>query len=478
MRRVLVVGAGMAGLGAALALGRRGQQVILCERDPASVPAGIEEMWTAWPRPGLPQGGQAHIVQSRFCRELRAHAPDILDRARGAGALSLNSSAWRPGGDPLPEDAELEALYCRRPIMEGLLRQAVAAEPQVEARAGCAVAGLLAERPGQDGLPRVVGVRTRDGTELRAGTVVVAGGRTLPLAAWLRAIGAATPEEIVEDCGLLYYGRTFRVRPTVADPAGCAPPFMLHDLGYMHAGIIPQDSGSFFVLLTPSSTERELRVLHREDAFMAAARSIPTLAPWLAPGRSVALGPVGALGRLNNMLRRFVAADRPLALGLFVIGDARCHTNPTAGWGVGLGVSQAFALAELLTEGPADPAARALAFEGRVAEELAGWHRLIVERDRARTRLWQGGQDPPSGSPDEDFEAYVRTVVAPAMAEDPAVFRAAMRRMTQLDAPDALARNTAVLERAETLAAARTPPATVPMGPSREELLAILARTI
>ena len=456
MRTVVVVGAGLAGLGAALALGRRGRQVILCERDPAPVPTGIEEMWTAWPRPGTPQAHLLHIFQPRFCREMRTHAPDILDRACAAGALPFNSSTRRPGGDPLPEDRELDALYCRRPIMEGLLRQAVEAEPGIEVRAGCAVAGLLADPAGQDGLPRVVGVRTRDGAELRADAVIVAGGRHLPLPAWLKAIGAAIPEEVVEGCGGLYFGRNFRVLPTVEDPDGAPPPWMLQDLGYLGVILSPGDNGTFCLVLGPRSADRELRVLRKENAFMAAARSMPSLAPWLAPEKSVAIGPVEALGRLNNLLRRFVVAGRPPALG----------------------VSQAFAIADVLTEGSADPLAQALAFEDRVAGELEGWHHLIVEQDRAHTRVWQGGQDPPPSSPGEDFEAYVRTMVTPAMADDSAVFRAARRRMTLLDPPEALARNTAVLERAAALAATRRPPAAAQARPTREELLAIVAHTM
>lgn len=474
MQRIVVVGAGMAGLGAALACARREHQVILCERDAALVPSGPEEMWTAWPRPGTPQAHLPHVFQPRFCRELRRHAPEILDRAIAAGAILFNNSTRRPGGDPLPEDAELDALYCRRPIMEGVVRQVVETEPGVEVRAGCAVAGLLAAPSAYPGLPRVVGVRTRDGTDVHGDAVVVAGGRHLPLAAWLTGIGAAPPEEVLEECGRLYFARNFRVLPTVEHPGGELPAPLAHDLGYMGAILFPGDSGTFCVVLGPDTTDRALRVLHREGAFMAAARSIPTLAPWVASEKSVAIGPVEAMGHLNNMVRRFVLGDRPLALGLFVIGDARCHTNPIMGWGAGLGVSQAFTLAETLAEGPVEPLARARAFEERVAGELEGWHHLVVERDRALTRVRQGGEDMPPSTPEEDFEAFARTVVAPAAAEDPTIFRAVVRRMALLDAPDALARNTAVLERAATLSATRVPLAATPAGPTRAELLAIL----
>jgi hypothetical protein len=53
-----------------------------------------------------------------------------------------------------------------------------------------------------------------------------------------------------------------------------------------------------------------------------------------------------------------------------------------------------------------------------------------------------------------------------------------MRRLALLDPPDALARNTAVLERARELAAAHQPtPETPPerRGPTRDELLQIMA---
>ena len=62
------------------------------------------------------------------------------------------------------------------------------------------------------------------------------------------------------------------------------------------------------------------------------------------------------------------------------------------------------------------------------------------------------------------------------MAEDQAVCLAVRRRLTLLDPPDALARNTAVLERAAALAAARHTPPKLPAAPvpTREELLAII----
>ena len=160
-----------------------------------------------------------------------------------------------------------------------------------------------------------------------------------------------------------------------------------------------------------------------------------------------------------------------------MIGDARCHTNPSLGWGAGLGVSQAFALAEVLTTGPNDALARALAFEERVAGELVGWHRVIGQIDRERTARWQGaGNGVRPACPDDDPEAFAWKVVLPAVGEDPAVFRAFNRWINLLDPPDALATNTALLERVAELAARRTPSAEPPaaQGPTRDALLALI----
>jgi 2-polyprenyl-6-methoxyphenol hydroxylase-like FAD-dependent oxidoreductase len=78
MSEIVVVGAGIAGLGVALALGRQGRHVIVCERDAAPVPASTDEMWFAWHRPGVAQAPNGHGFLPRLTLELREHAPDIL----------------------------------------------------------------------------------------------------------------------------------------------------------------------------------------------------------------------------------------------------------------------------------------------------------------------------------------------------------------------------------------------------------------
>jgi hypothetical protein len=202
---------------------------------------------------------------------------------------------------------------------------------------------------------------------------------------------------------------------------------------------------------------------------------------------STPIGRVEAMGRLNNMLRRFVVAGRPLATSLFVVGDARCHTNPAFGWGASLAMAQAFTLADVLAGHPDDPLAQALAFEARLEHDLARWHHIAVAADRARMQQQSHSQaslslplplpEAPTALADDDPESVIRTLVMPATSEDPALFRAYTRRWHLLDPPDALPQNAALLEHARALAEVRQPPARPPerLGPTREEVLALIA---
>ena len=98
-----------------------------------------------------------------------------------------------------------------------------------------------------------MGVRTRDGAELHADVVVLAGGRSLPLARWLGEIGAAVPEERTEDCGLIYYCRYLRTLPIAEDAVGTPPLAPIIDLNYLAAAVLPGDNDTFYALLAPGS---------------------------------------------------------------------------------------------------------------------------------------------------------------------------------------------------------------------------------
>jgi 2-polyprenyl-6-methoxyphenol hydroxylase-like FAD-dependent oxidoreductase len=470
---IVVVGAGIGGLGVALLLGRQGRQVVVCERDAAPVPESAEAMWSDWPRSGTPHAPLGHSYNGGFRLLLQQRAPDVLKRLVEVSAPSMDWGAGLPGDERRPEDDDMVGLLARRAVLEGILRQAVEAEPTVELRSGCQVTGLLAAASSLDGVPRVTGVRTRDGSEIAAESVLVAGGRSVPIQRWLEAIGVPAAAEESEGSGFQWYTRFFQVQPRAGeDPVLAARFAWIMDLRYVIYDFLGADRGTFCVEFGVPTWDHELHELHREEVFMAVARAMPEGPISLGPDRVVPIGPVAPFGQESNRLRCFMRDGRPLALGLHVIGDARCTTHNIYSWGTGMAFAEAATLADILTEQRGDALAQALAFEERWGDEIEGRYRLSLELDRARLRDYHGE---PKWAPSDGGEGFIQTIVAPAAGEDPEIFRALRRRGNQLDPVGALAKNTALHDRARALAAVRPPQApSAPPGPTRDEVIRII----
>jgi 2-polyprenyl-6-methoxyphenol hydroxylase-like FAD-dependent oxidoreductase len=414
-----------------------------------------------------------HTFYPGFRVLLRERAPDVLQRLWDLGAPPLDWSARMPGDERRPEDTELTGIMCRRPVLEGILRQAVEAEPTVELHAGCHVTGLLAEPSSFDGVPRVVGVRTRDHGNIAAASVVVAGGRRLPIRRWLEEIGAQPPTEEAEGCGFQWYARHFRILLRTGEDHMVATQLTtVSDLQWIKYVFFGTDQGTFCAEFGVPIWAHELHTLHQETIFMAAARAMPEGPNWLDPERATPIGPVAAMGQEYNLLRQLMHEGRPLALGLHVIGDARCQTNSSYGWAVRLAFAEAVTLADVLAEWPSDAVAQAAAFEARMGGEIAGRYRLSLALDRACLRAYRGE---PAWDPSDGGHGFIEAVVGPAASQDAEVFRAVMRRLFQLDPADALAANTAVLERARQIAATKPLTLQRPPGPTRDDVLQIIA---
>jgi 2-polyprenyl-6-methoxyphenol hydroxylase-like FAD-dependent oxidoreductase len=473
MSEVVIVGAGIGGLATALLLGREGRDVVVCERDAAPVPTAPEEMWSGWHRPGIPQAPLGHTFLPGFRALLARRAPDVLERVCAAGAPLVDLAGDMPGGERRPEDAELKAIMCRRAVLEGILRQTVAAEPTVQIRAGCDVTGLAATSSPMRGVPRVVGVHVRGAGTIAGDTVVVAGGRLVPVPRWLGAIGVQAPAERAEGCGFVTFTRFFRINPRRGEDHRVSTRLTVEgDPGFMSYEIFGADSSTFCVELIPPASDHALRGLRHEAVHMAAARLLPEIEDWLDPGRATPIGPVAAMGQERNVLRQFVTAGRPVALGLHVIGDARCQLDSLYAWGAGVALAGAVTLVDVLAEHRADLEAQALAFEHRMGAEIGGRHALSLARDRAAARRYRG--EPEWDEPDRGIGLLQSTVV-PAADEDADVHRAVARWENQLDPVDALLQNSAVIERARMLAASRKRPPPSAPEPTRERLLELIA---
>ena len=141
---VVVIGGGVGGLAAALAVSRAGHRVTVLERDPLPADADPEEAFVS-ERTGAPQAHQTHGFLARVVVELREHLPDVLDALIAAGGHTLDTTAAL--GEPQPGDEDLAVLVVRRTTFEWVLRNAALAEPHVSIRTDATATGLTVSPP-------------------------------------------------------------------------------------------------------------------------------------------------------------------------------------------------------------------------------------------------------------------------------------------------------------------------------------------
>src|ERR1700744_4280548 len=209
--RVLVIGAGMAGLWAALALAPTGRDVILLERDPPPPDGGADAAFDSWARRGVGHLRHSHAFLARLRLIIRDEHPQLLEDLLAAGCRDLGfegglTDIHKRNYTPEAVDNDLAVLTSRRTTLELIMRRYVERQPNVTIRSGAFVKDLLVT-PGA--VPTVTGVLLEDAEgchELTADLVADAAGRTSAAIEQLREAGATIPEE-TEDCGILYFTR-------------------------------------------------------------------------------------------------------------------------------------------------------------------------------------------------------------------------------------------------------------------------------
>ena len=336
---------------------------------------------------------------------------------------------------------------------------------------------FLCDTPSTPNLLFVTGVRLEDGSHIAGGLTVVATGRRSPIPAWLARLGALPVEEDVDDAGIVYLTRFYRL---TADPATAPGGLIGGDLGYVKYGVFGGDNGTFSVTLAVPVADHELRrKLGEPAAFERTARSLPATTAWL-DGRPEAISGVHVMAGLINRWRELVRDGAPVALGVHAIGDAQVCTNPLYGRGCTTGFWQAHLLAEAVRAHPDDQREQALALAAATRQHLHPWYRASVHQDRESRRVAAAilaGDDPDDPS---DPRAFMRSVfrdgLLPAVRHDPVVFRAFVRSFNLVSPPDAMFMDEDI--RSRVLAAwqerDQRPPEV--MGPAtRSELLALLS---
>jgi choline dehydrogenase-like flavoprotein len=135
MAEIVVAGAGIGGLTAAMLLAGDGHAVTVLERDPEPPPATTEEAWAGWERKGVNQFRLPHFFLARFRILLEAELPRVLPALDAAGALRTNAIAEAPefvSGGPRPGDEEFWSVAQRLPPGVGVVGVHVGLRPDLE----------------------------------------------------------------------------------------------------------------------------------------------------------------------------------------------------------------------------------------------------------------------------------------------------------------------------------------------------------
>lgn len=471
MGRIVIIGAGICGLGTALLLARDGHDVTVLERDDQAPPGTAGEAWDGWDRRGVAQFRQPHNFMPGMRRFMEAELPDVQAALVAAGAARFEFLNTAPphllGGEPRAIDEALWTWTARRPLGEWIFLQAAEHEPNLTVRRGVWVSGLVTGPSLRPDAPNVAGVRTNRGETLAADLVVDATGRASRAGEWLEAIGAAGPYEESADCNFSYHTRFFHGRL----PQRVGPP--LADYDTISILTLPGDNDTWSVTVFRSSQDAELRGLRQDEAWTRAVRAHPMHAHWVD---GEPLTDVLNMSGVVDRYRRFRAADTPLVTGFVAVADAWACTNPSGGRGMTVGMEHARRLRDALRSAGEDGWALVEAFDEATERDIAPWYAAQQAADRARFALidarLQGREPPPPADPlTRDLRA-----LSTAMIVDPDLFRFGLEYVSVLTPAQHIMERPGVRERVYAAASevARAPPPRFP-GPDRQRLTELVA---
>jgi len=251
--KILVAGAGIAGLGAALALSGETRDVVFVDRDPPPPDTSPEEAFMHWERRGATQLRHSHAFLGRLTSLIRDRYPDLMKELLAEGTRLFGFAEGLPPNLEKkyvaePSDADLTLLFSRRTTLELVIRRYAATLPGISFVTDAGVRGLLTRK--ENGRIIVEGLKVeRNGTveDMRADIVIDATGRNTVFPDWFRTEGTVVREES-SPCGILYFTRHYRLRDGQDEPPRDGVPGG-GDLGYIKFGVFIADNRHFSVTL-------------------------------------------------------------------------------------------------------------------------------------------------------------------------------------------------------------------------------------
>jgi len=484
--QVLIAGGGIAGLGAALALGGGARAVTILDRDPPPPHASAEQAFYAWERKGATQLRHSHAFIGRLTTLIRERYPDLMAELLSEGTRLFGFEDGLPPAlatsyVPAQGDEDLKLLFSRRTTLELVMRRYAARLPGVTFINDAGVRGLVTRR--DSGTLIVQGLKVEHGgaiEEMRADVIVDASGRNTPFPDWLRSEHIEVHEES-SPCGILYYTRHYKLRDGQSEPPrngvqGGA------DLGYIKFGVFIADNRHFSVTLATPEIETEMRLaVVRPENFDAICMALPGAARWMNPERAEPVSQVFAMGNLQNVWRHYLKAGEPQVLNFFAIGDAAIRTNPLYGRGCCSGMVEAHLLRGAL-DASSDASERAKIYDRELTASIRPYFDSMVSLDLNAIRRAEHERNPhyQPGYRARLTKSFTEDGLMPAQRGDVEVSRALSRVFHMLDEPTAFMRRPAIMARilkmwatptAEKKSRGLYPPKA---GPDRAQMLALL----
>ncbi|KAB7739006.1 FAD-dependent oxidoreductase [Parvibaculum sedimenti] len=446
--QVLIIGAGIAGLSTALALGPTGREITILDRDPPPPETSADEAFEQWERKGVGHLRHSHAFLARLHKLIRDNYPDLMKDLLDAGCVEIGFAENIPPKlrhlyKPVPEDDDLTILTSRRTTLELVMRRYVARQPHIHFHTPTRVRGLITERSA--GSLRVRGVIAEDDDtgrrEIFADIVVDAGGKNSLGIDWLREKGAAI-NEVAAPAGIVYFTRHYRLRDGVEPPErGDAPGAA--DMRYIKYGLFPADNRCFSITLAVPETEMEIRrCIVKPETFDAICAEIPGIAKWTAAETSEPKGRVYGMGELVSRWRYMIKDGKPVALNYFPIGDGLIRTNPLYGRGCSFAAVSAHILRDVLEE-TRDAAERAVKYHAKVDAELRPYYDTMVQQDMAAIRTAKNALDPDykPGLKARLIGSFVEDGMMTAIRSDMQLMRAFMRGFHMIEHPSLWLKN-------------------------------------
>jgi hypothetical protein len=179
------------------------------------------------------------------------------------------------------------------------------------------------------------------------------------------------------------------------------------------------------------------------------------------------------MAKIEDRHRRFVTGGEPVATGVVALADSWACTNPSLGRGITMALLHALALRDLLRENKDEPGSFARAFDEATSATVEPWYRATLDFDRHRLAEMGCAIKGETYRPDDPFWD-IGEGLQYAAGQDPDCFRAFLSIVGMLALPTEAVGRAGVLDTVMELGGQRHEVA--PLGPSRDELLAMVAR--